>query len=250
MASNSDAIEYEAVRFARRLLGVPTHATQKDIRVAFARRAKVVHPDRFDPATQKEEWAEANVLLRELNEAYRLAAAVAERQEKAAASATSETASSTAATQPAPGARQTYAPTPQRQRRPSREAESQRGGPIGFFDIGIFLVAGIFQFFGGSNGMLLFLAIFFGVDFWMRWQAGVGTGGLRLHMLLPRKGLSFVCMPMWIAAIMFGVFGWILPWQDLGPMAGKVGIATMAALALIAASFWYVDYSYEISRPD
>lgn len=247
MASNSDAIEYEAVRFARRLLGVPTHATQKDIRVAFARRAKVVHPDRFDPVAQKEEWAEANVLLRELNEAYRLAAAVAERQEKAA-SATTSPAFTTPP--PTPAGRKTYAPTPQRSHRPYRESEFQRGGPIGFFDIGIFLVAGIFQFFGGSNGMLLFLAIFFGVDFWMRWKSGMGTGDLRLHMLLPRKGLSFVCMPMWIATIMFGVFGWIFPWQELGPIAGKVGIATMAALALIAASFWYVDYSYEISRPD
>lgn len=243
MTANADAHQNEAIRFARRILGVPSKATPKEIRNAFARRAKVVHPDRFDPVTQKEEWAEANAILREFNEAYRLALSVAEKEEKLAA----EAAAAPANPSPAP-AKSTPISTRPRSRR-SLETEYHRT-PIGFFDLGIFLVVGFFQMLMGTWGVLGFLTLLFGIDLWFRWKAAHEKGGLRRHFLLPRMGLSFACMPMWIASVMFGSIFWIFPWNSLGSSASTVGGWTFLVLGLIAASFWFADYSYEIARPD
>src|SRR5438105_1125898 len=52
------------------VLGVDLDAPQAEIRNAYYIRARVIHPDRFDPATQKKEWQKANEMLAELNEAY------------------------------------------------------------------------------------------------------------------------------------------------------------------------------------
>ncbi len=52
------------------ILGVKPDASQDEIRTAYVRRARVVHPDRFDPETQREDWQNANEMLRALNEAY------------------------------------------------------------------------------------------------------------------------------------------------------------------------------------
>lgn len=51
-------------------LGVQRTASAEEIRQAYLLRSKVLHPDRFDAATQAREWKMANELLRELNDAY------------------------------------------------------------------------------------------------------------------------------------------------------------------------------------
>jgi hypothetical protein len=52
------------------VLGVPADASAEQIKQAYMVRMKVVHPDRFDQATQSKEWKMANTLLEELNGAY------------------------------------------------------------------------------------------------------------------------------------------------------------------------------------
>lgn len=52
------------------VLGVPADATQKQLRQAYMKQIKVLHPDRFDQARQREKWEEANEKLKELNHAY------------------------------------------------------------------------------------------------------------------------------------------------------------------------------------
>jgi DnaJ domain len=52
------------------ILGIDSDAPQIEIRNAYYIRARVIHPDRFDPTTQKKEWQKANEMLAELNEAY------------------------------------------------------------------------------------------------------------------------------------------------------------------------------------
>jgi len=52
------------------ILGLPETATFEEISKAFRRRTKVVHPDRFDQRTQRDEWEQANRMLQELNDAY------------------------------------------------------------------------------------------------------------------------------------------------------------------------------------
>jgi hypothetical protein len=54
----------------RSILGVQSGASKQDIRKAYLARSRVVHPDRFDKDEQPAEWALANEMLRELNEAY------------------------------------------------------------------------------------------------------------------------------------------------------------------------------------
>src|SRR5580692_1576409 len=69
------------------ILGVSVDASADEIRRAYLVRAKMQHPDLFNPLTQPEEWKRANERLRELNEAYaqlRLAA-----QERASAASKS-----------------------------------------------------------------------------------------------------------------------------------------------------------------
>jgi len=52
------------------VLGVDPDATAEEIRRAYIARARVLHPDRFDPQRQPEQWKQANEMLLELNEAY------------------------------------------------------------------------------------------------------------------------------------------------------------------------------------
>ncbi len=52
------------------ILGVSSDTSIEDIAKAYRKRLKIVHPDRFDPRTQAEEWQQANKMLQELNEAY------------------------------------------------------------------------------------------------------------------------------------------------------------------------------------
>jgi hypothetical protein len=52
------------------LLGVSPVASQEEIRSAYRKRIGVIHPDRFDPVRQPEQWQAANEMLVELNNAY------------------------------------------------------------------------------------------------------------------------------------------------------------------------------------
>jgi curved DNA-binding protein CbpA len=52
------------------ILGIDPSASRADIRNAYHSRVRVIHPDRFDPSSQKREWHQANEMLAELNEAY------------------------------------------------------------------------------------------------------------------------------------------------------------------------------------
>jgi len=52
------------------ILGVTPDATAEEIRVAYLARTRVIHPDRFDPQKQPQDWKKANEMLVELNEAY------------------------------------------------------------------------------------------------------------------------------------------------------------------------------------
>jgi hypothetical protein len=52
------------------LLGVALDASADEIRSAYRKRISVIHPDRFDPASQPEQWQAANEMLVELNGAY------------------------------------------------------------------------------------------------------------------------------------------------------------------------------------
>ncbi|MFL6216305.1 MAG: J domain-containing protein [Blastocatellia bacterium] len=52
------------------LLGVSPEATAEEIRSAYRKRISVIHPDRFDPARQPDQWQAANEMLMELNSAY------------------------------------------------------------------------------------------------------------------------------------------------------------------------------------
>ena len=52
------------------VLGVSPDASQKQIRDAYIRISRVIHPDRFDPEKQPKEWEQANEMLKEVNQAY------------------------------------------------------------------------------------------------------------------------------------------------------------------------------------
>lgn len=52
------------------LLGVAADASADEIRSAYRKRISVIHPDRFDPVRQPEQWQAANEMLVELNSAY------------------------------------------------------------------------------------------------------------------------------------------------------------------------------------
>jgi hypothetical protein len=52
------------------LFGIPRNATENEIRQAYLRLARLVHPDRFDPVKQPREWADANQFLKAINAAY------------------------------------------------------------------------------------------------------------------------------------------------------------------------------------
>lgn len=52
------------------ILGVSANASAEELRAAYLARTRVIHPDRFDRHTQPQDWASANEMLAELNEAY------------------------------------------------------------------------------------------------------------------------------------------------------------------------------------
>jgi hypothetical protein len=52
------------------VLGVPSFANAGQLRSAYVKRVKVLHPYHFDKATQPSEWQMVNDMLQELNEAY------------------------------------------------------------------------------------------------------------------------------------------------------------------------------------
>jgi len=52
------------------VLGVKPGATQKQLRSAWIKRTRVLHPDRFDKEKQPVDWQMANDMLQELNDAY------------------------------------------------------------------------------------------------------------------------------------------------------------------------------------
>lgn len=51
-------------------LGISPTASLVDARTAYLKRVRVLHPDRFDPVSQKSEWELANQMLRDLNAAW------------------------------------------------------------------------------------------------------------------------------------------------------------------------------------
>jgi hypothetical protein len=52
------------------ILGISKFASDVEIKKAYILRSKMMHPDRFNQKSQKEEWAMANEMLKELNHAY------------------------------------------------------------------------------------------------------------------------------------------------------------------------------------
>lgn len=63
------------------ILGVNPSASPEEIRASYLSRLKVIHPDRFDPTNQPDEWKKANEMLAELNEAYSILSKTIERRE-------------------------------------------------------------------------------------------------------------------------------------------------------------------------
>lgn len=54
------------------IIGIKKGASYKEAKIAYLKRVKVLHPDRFDPQKQKSEWLEANEMLRQLNLAWKI----------------------------------------------------------------------------------------------------------------------------------------------------------------------------------
>ena len=52
-------------------LGISPAATLTEARAAYLKHVRVLHPDRFDPVTQKVEWELANQMLQEVNAAWK-----------------------------------------------------------------------------------------------------------------------------------------------------------------------------------
>ncbi len=61
---------YNTVMNPYDVLGIPTDAKPEQIRRAYILRTKMLHPDRFDQASERAEWGLANEMLKELNHAY------------------------------------------------------------------------------------------------------------------------------------------------------------------------------------
>lgn len=54
------------------VLGIESGASLEEAKLAYLRRVKVLHPDRFDPQKQRQEWNEANEMLLQLNIAWEI----------------------------------------------------------------------------------------------------------------------------------------------------------------------------------
>ena len=52
------------------VLGISKFASDVEIKKAYILRSKMMHPDRFNQTSQKAEWAMANEMIKELNNAY------------------------------------------------------------------------------------------------------------------------------------------------------------------------------------
>lgn len=52
------------------LLSVSPAASAKEVRSAYIRISRIIHPDRFDPRQQQEDWQQANEMLSRVNAAY------------------------------------------------------------------------------------------------------------------------------------------------------------------------------------
>ena len=52
------------------VLGISKFASDVEIKKAYILRSKMMHPDRFNQTSQKDEWVLANEMLKELNHAY------------------------------------------------------------------------------------------------------------------------------------------------------------------------------------
>lgn len=52
------------------LLSIAPDASPQEIRKAYIRISRIIHPDRFDAAKQHEDWKQANEMLRRVNTAY------------------------------------------------------------------------------------------------------------------------------------------------------------------------------------
>jgi hypothetical protein len=63
------------------ILGVDRSASADDIRRAYLRIVRVIHPDRFDPTAHKADWDQANQMMASVNHAYRILSDAALRRE-------------------------------------------------------------------------------------------------------------------------------------------------------------------------
>lgn len=54
------------------LIGITKESTFEQAKEAYIRRVKVLHPDRFNQQKQKQEWLEANKMLRQINLAWEI----------------------------------------------------------------------------------------------------------------------------------------------------------------------------------
>jgi hypothetical protein len=63
------------------VLGVQSSASIEEIKRSYHARARITHPDRFDPVSQKRDWEKANEMLTELNVAYSILSDINNRNE-------------------------------------------------------------------------------------------------------------------------------------------------------------------------
>jgi len=54
------------------ILGIESGASLEEAKLSYLKRVKVLHPDRFDPQKQRQEWNEANEMLLQLNIAWEI----------------------------------------------------------------------------------------------------------------------------------------------------------------------------------
>ncbi|PEN14807.1 hypothetical protein CRI94_00485 [Longibacter salinarum] len=76
------------------VLGVASDASQNEIRDAYIRISRVVHPDRFNENEQPVEWRQANKMLKEANQAYEILSDTDKRAQYDRARASSQSSTS------------------------------------------------------------------------------------------------------------------------------------------------------------